>query len=119
MKSRFVVAVLLWLLGGAAEAAERGQTAGVGADLCAEFAKAYAENPKGAEDLYWTWARGMMSGMNLASIANSNVFRDLTADPDIMRRAIHIYCTAHPLTSYSGAILDLYVSLPLKKTSSK
>jgi hypothetical protein len=120
MTARFAVAVFLCFLGGgAAEAAERGQTAGVGADLCAEFAKAYAENPKGAEDLYWSWAMGMMSGMNLASVANSNVFRDLIADQDIMRRAIRIFCTTHPLTTYSGAILDLYVSLPLKKTSSK
>jgi hypothetical protein len=62
---------------------------------------------------------GMMSGMNLATIANSNVFRDLTADQDILQRATRSFCNAHPLTTYSGAILDLYVSLPLKKTTSK
>ena len=116
MKSRFAVAVLVFLLGGGAEAVQRGQTAGVGADLCAEFDKAYAKNPKGAEDLYWSWAMGMMSGMNLAS---SNVFRDLTADQDLMRRANRIFCSAHPLTTYGGATLVLYVSLPLKKIGSK
>ena len=107
------------VLGCAAEAADLGQNAGVGANLCAQFSRAYAENPTDVEALYWSWAMGMMSGMNLATIANSNTFRDLTADEDILRRATRGFCTAHPLARYSGAILDLYVSLPLKKTTSK
>jgi hypothetical protein len=120
MKSRIAVIVALSLFfAGAAEAVDRGQTIGAGADLCAEFTKAYSANPKSAQDLYWSWAMGMMSGMNLATVANSNVFRDLAADQDIMQRATRVFCTAHPLTTYSGAILDLYVSLPLKKIAAK
>jgi hypothetical protein len=120
MRHRIAAALALWVLfAGAAEAADHGQTIGAGADLCAEFTKAYAANPKSAEDTYWSWAMGMMSGMNLATVANSNVFRDLNADQDIMRRAARAFCAAHPLTTYSGAILDLYVSLPLKKSGVK
>jgi hypothetical protein len=107
------------LLGRAAGAVELSQSAGIGANLCAQFTKAYIENPANAEDLYWSWAMGMMSGMNLASIANSNVFRDLTGDQDIYRRATRSFCNAHPLTTYAGAILDVYVSFPLKKTTSR
>jgi hypothetical protein len=120
MKAPFAIALTLTLLAASfAAATEQGQTVGVGADLCAEFTKAFAENPKEAERLYWSWAMGMMSGMNMASVAASNVYRDLIADQDIMRRATREFCTAHPLTTYSGAIVDLYVSLPLKKTASK
>lgn len=120
MKSRIAAIVALSLLfAGAAAAADHGQTVGAGADLCAEFNKAYAADPKGAEDMHWSWAMGMMSGMNFATVANSNVYRDLIADPDIMRRAIRAFCVAHPLTTYSGAVLDLYVGLPLRKSGAK
>lgn len=100
-----------------AQAANIGQNLGLGQDLCAQFSKAYADNPA-TEQNYWGWATGMMSGLNFASVANSNVFRDLTGDEDIFRRAIRLYCSNHPLTTYSGAVLDLYVSMPLKKSSS-
>jgi hypothetical protein len=100
-----------------AEAAPIGQNLGLGENLCAQFSKAYADKPAAEQD-YWNWAMGMMSGLNFASIANSNVFRDLTGDEDIYRRAIRLYCSNHPLTSYSGAVLDLYVSMPLKKSGS-
>ncbi len=105
-------------LSATAEAAEIGQNLGVGQDLCAQFTKAYADNPA-SENTYWSWGTGMMSGLNFASVANSNVFRDLTGDQDIYRRAVRLYCGKHPLTTYSGAVLDLYVSMPLKKAKSK
>jgi hypothetical protein len=60
----------------------------------------------------------MMSGLNFASVADSKLFRDLTGDQDIFRRALRNYCAKHPLTTYSGAVLDLYVSFPLKKAKS-
>jgi hypothetical protein len=88
------------------------------APIYAHNSQRYGADPSGAEKVYWSWATGMMSGMNLASLVNSNTFRDLTGDDDIFRRAIRNYCQSHPLTSYSSAVLDLYVSLPLKTTIS-
>jgi hypothetical protein len=99
-------------------AKDAAQDLGVGHDLCAQFSRAYAQNP-GSEDAYWTWATGMMTGLNFASVTNSSVFRDLTGDQDIFRRAVRLYCDKHPLTTFSGAVLDLYVSMPLKKVNSK
>jgi hypothetical protein len=111
-----IVAALMSFRAGSAN--EAGQTIGVGVNLCAQFSKAYEENGAQAEAVYWPWATGMMSGLNFASIANSNVFRDLTGDQGLYFRAVVSYCKAHPLATYSGAILDLYVSFPLKKTVS-
>jgi hypothetical protein len=99
------------------EAAETGESIGIGANLCAQLAKEHADNPAGADEVYWPWAMGMMSGLNFASVANSKYFRDLSGDQELFRRAIFAYCQRHPLASYSGAILDLYVSLPLKKAA--
>jgi hypothetical protein len=112
------IVVISSLLVSTVEAAEIGQNLGLGQNLCAQFAKAYAGNPA-AEEVYWSWATGMMTGLNFASVANSNVFRDLSGDQDIFRRAVRLFCANHPLTTYSGAVLDLYVSMPLKKTGSK
>jgi hypothetical protein len=115
----FAVALLSALtFSPAAMARDDGQDLGMGQNLCAQFSKAYAESP-GSEDAYWSWATGMMSGLNFASVANSGVFRDLSGDQDIFRRAIRLYCDRHPLTTFSGAVLDLYVSMPLKKANSK
>jgi hypothetical protein len=117
---RFELSIIILLLASHASAAsDVGQKVGLGANLCAQFSKDYGADPSSAEKAYWSWATGMMSGMNLASAVNSNTFRDLTGDDDIFRRAVRNYCQSHPLTSYSSAVLDLYVSLPLKKTASR
>lgn len=116
MTGRFELSIIFLLLASySAYAFDAGQRVGLGANLCAQFSKDYGADPSGAEKVYWSWATGMMSGMNLASLVNSNTFRDLTGD----RRAVRNYCQSHPLTSYSSAVLDLYVSLPLKKTTSR
>jgi hypothetical protein len=101
----------------AADAAEAGQNIGIGTNLCAEFAEAFRKSPGGTEEVYWRWAMGMMSGLNFASVANNKYFRDLAGDQELFRLAIRDYCERHPLATYEGAILDLYVSLPLKKAA--
>jgi hypothetical protein len=101
----------------AARAAESGESIGIGSNLCAQYTKDRSDVPASAEQVYWPWAMGMMSGLNFASIANNKYFRDLTGDQDLFQRAILAYCQTHPLASYMGAILDLYISLPLKKAS--
>jgi hypothetical protein len=94
---------------------------GLGVHSCAEFAKLYAGNPKVAEDLYFTWAQGFISGLNLSSTAGTGVYRDVEgtyAQMAAQKIRIRSYCDEHPLSQYLSAILDLYNSLPLKKTNS-
>ena len=117
MKPVLALLLTFWGLSTFAEAAELGESIGIGSNLCAQFTQEHADNPAGADQTYWPWAMGMMSGLNFASIANNKYFRDLTGDQDLFRRAIVVYCQNHPLASFRGAILDLYVSLPLKKAS--
>src|SRR5258706_16471380 len=97
-----------------------GQAIGQGYDLgmrsCGEFAKAYAANPAIAEDLYFTWAQGFISSLNLNSVPNTHVYRDINGD-DIQAHKAHIraYCDAHPLAQYVAAVLDLYGTFPPKR----
>ena len=86
---------------------------------CAEFAKSYAANPTVTEELYFTWAQGVMSGLNLSSASDTGTYRYIEGN-DMVSHKIRIrsYCEAHPLTQYVGAVLDLLKSLPVRKANS-
>ena len=94
---------------------------GVGIRSCAEFAKLYTSDPSTAEDIYFTWAQGFMSGLNLASAANTGMYRSIEGTPAGMvaqKLRVRSYCDAHPLAQYLSAIMDLYNNLPAKKINS-
>jgi hypothetical protein len=88
---------------------------GVGMRSCGEFAKLYAANPA-TEDIFFTWAQGFMSGLNLESVTNYQMYRDISGT-DMTSHKIQIrgYCDSHPLAQYVGAVLDLYKSFPIKR----
>ena len=58
--------------------APEGQGYGLGMHSCSEFARSYAANPSVTEDLYFTWAQGFMSGLNLMLQVNSSRARNLS-----------------------------------------
>ena len=49
----------------------------IGTKTCGEFASDYRVSPREVETGYFTWAQGLMSGMNLASVANVGRAKDL------------------------------------------
>ena len=86
-----------------------------------EFAKLYTSNPSMAEDIYFTWAQGFMTGLNMASAANTGVYRSIEgtrAGMVAQKVRVRSYCDIHPLAQYLSAVLDLYNSLPPKKENS-
>jgi hypothetical protein len=94
---------------------------GVGTHSCAEFAKLYTSNPSVAEDIFFTWAQGFMSGLNASSWAETGTYRSIEGTPsEMVALKVHIrsYCDVHPLGQYVSAILDVYNSLPIKKENS-
>jgi hypothetical protein len=71
--------VVLIAMSGAAVAAGQMNGYGDGMDSCAVFAQEYAANPDAAENVYFTWAQGFMSGLNLeASIGDYALDNTLT-----------------------------------------
>jgi hypothetical protein len=73
------------------------------------------------EEIYFTWAQGFMSGLNMASAVQNGVDRDLGGTAaDMSAQKIHIrsFCDSHPLVQYGLAVLDLYNSLPPKRENS-
>ena len=63
-----VALVLLLLNSGVfAQEGRRGDTMGAGVSTCGRFAEAYRRNPNRAEEFYFSWAQGFMSGLNAAA----------------------------------------------------
>lgn len=104
----------------AVAAVPSGQGYGVGMRSCAYFAKDYAANTSAAEDIYFTWAQGFMSAINLMTMANQGVYADLHSEEMTTYKAqIRSYCNAHPLSQYVAAVLDVMKGLPKRETNSK
>lgn len=82
---------------------------GAGALSCAQFGQFYKESPDYVETLYFTWAQGMMSGLNYALAARIMPMSNL-ASWDNARQTQHIraYCSESPLAFYTQAAIDLF-----------
>jgi hypothetical protein len=97
-----------------------GQGLGPGMQSCGEFSRLYASNPMGAEDLFYTWAQGFMSALNLSFVSTTGSYRLI--DPNgtaTYKLRLRSYCDAHPPSQYVQAIMDLYNSLPPALSNTK
>jgi hypothetical protein len=110
--------ILLWALfvvvPAVASADEpEGQGYGLGLKSCAQFASEYKAQPTIAEGLYFAWAEGFLSGLNLAAVGFNLPARSL-ASVDVASAKVEIrsYCDAHPLAPYYGAVVTIYNKLP-------
>jgi opacity protein-like surface antigen len=116
---RLLAAVFAVAISGGARAADPGQGYGLGMESCAQFAKAYADNPTVTEDLYFTWAQGFMSGLNLEALANNMSYRVLNGTEMAAQKVqIRSYCDRHPLAQYAMAITNIYNGFPSARPNS-
>ena len=100
------------LLSAGARAAEV-EEMGYGANSCAKYGEAYKLHPDEAEALYFAWALGYMSGMNMTARAFNRVARNLAAtSQDEQRRFLRQWCDAHPMANYSDGVFELLKTLP-------
>jgi hypothetical protein len=93
-------------------------TYGVGKSSCAEFAKAYTEDPDRTDEIFFSWGQGFMSGLDLGTIANNGSYRlqdGAAIQIEPLKNQIRWYCDSHPLVPYYMAVLKVYFSFPLTK----
>ena len=88
---------------------------GPGAMSCAQFAKMYQADPS-SETMFYTWAQGFWSSMNLTAQATQGQMRDLAGDDN--RRALRAFCANNPLKDYMDGILETYPKLPISRKNS-
>jgi len=89
---------------------------GVGATTCAQFASKYGQNPSVIEAVYFSWAQGYMSGLNVGALAFHGSAKALDSMPfEDQQSAVRDYCNGHPLALYPEAVMSLYTHLPNSK----
>jgi hypothetical protein len=81
---------------------------GVGSVSCAEFAKMYQGDPDNAELVFFSWAQGFMSGLNMAAMASQKQTRDLAGIAVDQKRALRSYCANNPLKNYMDGVIEFY-----------
>jgi hypothetical protein len=88
---------------------------GSGAQTCAKFADDYRRDPTFWEAVYFYWALGYMSGVNMERLRAGQPAHNLAGRPPAdMQASLRLYCDRHPLALYTEAVMDLLSSLPKK-----
>jgi hypothetical protein len=104
-------ALLLLCLMGSVEA-QPSNVVGMGTGRCQEFNSQYQKNPKVAENLYFTWVQGFMSGANIVLYkAKAPTHHIETAAEDAYRQFLRSYCDKYPLHNFIDGVLELMATL--------
>src|SRR5262249_42461238 len=88
-------------------AAEQYQSMGAGTRSCAVFARTYKDKPKTAGMIYFSWAQGYMSGVNLAAGINNKDYRPANLNAMTVaaqQRYIRDFCDRNPLKDFREAV---------------
>ena len=113
-RSFLVIAVLL----GAASISQAEEIAaqGAGTLTCGQLANMYRGHPTLAENVFFTWAQGFMTGLNYQKMAKHGKSANLGAMTTAKQKSlIRSYCDAHPSAIFLDAVTHLYHRLPTSK----
>jgi hypothetical protein len=108
---RFILATICVL---AALSEAQGQQAGMmgaGSGTCAAYTQAYRDDPDTANNLYFGWAQGYMSGQNVTR--GDKPMRNLNAIP-VSAQLIFLkrFCEQRPTDFFAVAAQNLFNALP-------
>jgi hypothetical protein len=79
---------------------------GYGVNSCATFGQGYKKHQELVEELYYAWARGFMSGMNIAAHGSGLRSKNIAASSeDEQKRFIRDWCNDYPLSGYYDAVV--------------
>jgi hypothetical protein len=84
---------------------------GPGAASCADFAKMYQADPS-IEMIFYTWAQGYMSAINMSIMADKRPARELAGEMVDQKRVLRTYCANNPLKNYMDGVLEFFGKLP-------
>src|SRR6476660_6908690 len=88
-------------------AAEQYRSMGAGTRSCAVFSRTYKDKPKTADMIYFSWAQGYMSGVNLAAGINNKDYRPANLNVITVaaqQRFIRDFCDRNPLKDFREAV---------------
>lgn len=84
---------------------------GAGSGTCAAYTQAYKDDPDAANDLYFGWVQGYMSGQNVAR--GDKPMRNLNAIPVASQLGfLRRFCQQKPTELVAVAAQNLFNALP-------
>lgn len=89
---------------------------GIGSTSCAEFVDLYAEDPEETEAVYYSWALGIMSGLNLSLRAERADLLPHNFGAEAQMRYIRRFCEERPSALFVEAVEELYATLRAKQS---
>ncbi len=108
--SALVVASLAFASTALAE--ELNVVSGVGGSSCGKFTNSYKENPAKTKSVYFSWAQGFMSSINLSRKMQNGTPIDFGAMPSATQITwIRGYCQKNPMQTYLRAATELFLAV--------
>lgn len=89
---------------------------GIGNTSCAQFADLYRDTPGETETIFYSWAMGVMSGLNVSLREERANLMPHNFAADAQKGYIRRYCDERPSDLYVDAVLELYATLRRKQS---
>ena len=89
---------------------------GIGNTPCDEFAALYRDAPEETESVFYSWAMGVMSGLNVSLREERANLVPHNFGADAQKSYIRHFCDQHPADLYVDAVLELYATLRRKQS---
>lgn len=109
-----VAAGLLMLL--THDVAAQTKRIGIGNTSCAQFTDLYRDNPGETDSVFYSWAMGVMSGLNVSLREERANLMPHNFGADAQKGYIRRFCDERPSDLYVDAVLELYATLRRKQS---
>lgn len=83
----------------------------IGSTSCAQFVELYRKAPEDTEAVFYSWALGVMSGLNLGLREERANLMPHNFGADAQIKYLRRFCEERPSDLYVKAVMDLYAKL--------
>ncbi len=83
----------------------------IGSTSCAQFVELYRKAPEDTEAVFYSWAMGVMSGLNLGLRDERANLMPHNFGAGAQRKYLKRFCEERPSDLYVKAVMDLYAKL--------
>ncbi len=89
---------------------------GIGNASCAQFSELYRDTPGETEAVFYSWAMGVMSGLNVSLREERANLMPHNFGADAQKGYIRRFCEERPADLYVDAVFELYATLRRKQS---
>ncbi len=89
---------------------------GIGNTSCAQFADLYRDNPGETDSVFYSWAMGVMSGLNVSLREERANLMPHNFGADAQKGYLRHFCDERPSDLFVDAVLELYATLRRKQS---